>query len=166
MSKISKCTSGFTLIEILVTMFLISGGLLGVAAMQISSLNSNQTAYIHTQASLLGYEIIDRMRSNINNAQLLAASRYVTTTPKAATIKESCAINCNNSDLAENDLYEWFNQIKAHLPGCADDAINDNCASIVINANNLGYIISLRWDENRDGAIADDDPIFRLNYEL
>ncbi|WP_206606719.1 type IV pilus modification protein PilV [Steroidobacter cummioxidans] len=55
---------GFTLVEILVTVVLISVGLLGVAALQLTTLRGNQDAYVRSQASVLAGDILDRMRVN------------------------------------------------------------------------------------------------------
>src|ERR1700750_1982034 len=68
-SETHRCTPhdqqrGMTLIEVLVTLVLISVGLLGVAALQLTSLRSNQEAFVRSQASALAGDILDRMRSN------------------------------------------------------------------------------------------------------
>src|SRR5690606_22543791 len=64
-STLSERTSrGMTLVEILVTVVLISVGLLGIAALQLTTLRSNQEALIRSQASELANNILDRMRAN------------------------------------------------------------------------------------------------------
>jgi type IV pilus assembly protein PilV len=55
---------GFTLIEALVALVILSIGLLGVAGMQIAGLRNNLSAASRTQASYLADDIIDRMRAN------------------------------------------------------------------------------------------------------
>src|SRR5690606_27536649 len=55
---------GITMIEILVTVVIISVGLLGAAAMVINGLESNRNAYLRTQASILAYDMADRIRAN------------------------------------------------------------------------------------------------------
>lgn len=55
---------GATLIEVLVAMLVLSIGLLGLAGMQMTALKSNQSAYYRSQATVLAYDIIDRMRAN------------------------------------------------------------------------------------------------------
>lgn len=59
---------GLTLIEVLVTVLVLSVGLLGVAAIQSFSLQSNQAAYERTQATNLAYEFADFLR--VNRAQV------------------------------------------------------------------------------------------------
>src|ERR1044072_428032 len=55
---------GMTLVEVLVTLVLISVGLLGAAALQLTTLKNNQESYVRSQAAMLAADILDRMRSN------------------------------------------------------------------------------------------------------
>jgi type IV pilus assembly protein PilV len=59
-----RSQQGLTLIEVLVTVVVLSVGLLGVAAIQSFSLQSNQAAYERTQATSLAYEFADFLRVN------------------------------------------------------------------------------------------------------
>lgn len=63
---------GITLIEVLVTLVVLSLGLLGVAATQLSAMRDNQAALFRTQAVILAYDLLDRMRSNRAEAYALA----------------------------------------------------------------------------------------------
>ena len=55
---------GATLVEVLVALLVLSIGLLGVAALQVNALQTNQGAHVRSQASVLAYDIADRMRAN------------------------------------------------------------------------------------------------------
>lgn len=55
---------GTTLIEVLVTILVLSIGLLGLAALQGFSLQAGQSAYYRTQATNVAYEVADFMRVN------------------------------------------------------------------------------------------------------
>lgn len=159
--------SGFTLVEVLVTVFLISTGLLGLAAMEANTLSSNQSAYYTNQASLLAYSLSDRMRANKSNSSLLSTSTYATVFPKNAKSQPSCLSSyCAPNELAEEDLYEWFNLLKSALPGCANDSININCAVITVNDAANGFLITISWDDNRDDKIENPDPFFQFNVQL
>ena len=59
-----RAQSGMTLVEVLVTAVIISVGLLGVAALQLTSLKSNQESYVRSQAAMLAADLLDRMRAN------------------------------------------------------------------------------------------------------
>jgi len=174
-----KQSSGFTLIEVLIALIVLSGGLLGLAAMQAAGLQNNQIAYNRSQATQLAYDMADRMRANAANARFLALSTYITIVPNAALSQGDCvtaSVTCSSTDLAQNDLYEWNEEIKAALPGC----INANCGTITLSGS--VFIITLTWDDNRDGDIdgdggaadgdtdgdgdTDDDPLFQISLQL
>ena len=55
---------GVGMIEVLITVLVLSIGLLGLAALQGFSLQGNQVSYQRTQATNIAYEIIDDMRAN------------------------------------------------------------------------------------------------------
>lgn len=54
---------GVTLIEALITLLILSIGLLGMAAMQVRSLQFNQDAYLRSQANVLLYDMAERCRA-------------------------------------------------------------------------------------------------------
>jgi type IV pilus assembly protein PilV len=56
--------SGFTFVEALVALIVLSIGLLGVAALQLTSLRSNHSSSLRSQATLLASDMVDRMRAN------------------------------------------------------------------------------------------------------
>lgn len=62
---------GTTLIEVLVTILVMSIGLLGLAALQGFSLQAGQGAYYRTQATNLAYEVSDFAR--VNRSAAIAA---------------------------------------------------------------------------------------------
>ena len=55
---------GVTLIEILVTLIVLSVGLLGLAALQSFSLQAGQVSLLRTQATNFAYEVADHARAN------------------------------------------------------------------------------------------------------
>lgn len=50
------------MIEVLVSMFVLAVGLLGFAGMQMVGIKSNHSAQVRSQATLLAYDLADRMR--------------------------------------------------------------------------------------------------------
>ncbi len=56
--------SGFTMIEVLISMIILAIGLLGLAGLQSNSLRFNNSAYLRSQASYLAIDIADKMRAN------------------------------------------------------------------------------------------------------
>jgi len=68
--------SGFSLLEVLITIVIVSVGLLGMAALQAFSLKANQSANSRTKATALAYMIVDRMRAHGGGALATAAAYY------------------------------------------------------------------------------------------
>ena len=124
---------GFTLIEILVTVVLISVGLLGVAALQLTTLRANQESYARSQAGVLAADILDRMRSN---PLAFRAGDYDVTWNG---IK-------NTSPRAGADLTAWQTAINTTLPGSADQAAGQ------IVRNGRIVTITIRWVERAEGT--------------
>lgn len=95
---------GLSLIEVLVAIFILAVGLLGLAAMQLQSLKFTQGSQWRSQANFLAYDIVERVRANRSNV-----SSYViamdTTTQESGT------------SVAENDLITWRNQLAETIPG-------------------------------------------------
>ena len=133
---------GFTLLEILVALLVLSIGLLGLAGLQTFSLRNNHSAFLRSQAVVLAYDALDRMRSNRDQAMLGTGSAYNTSYSQAAGSYSStgCSSNCTSSDLATYDLAAWKDDV-ARLPG--------GQAQISIDANNKATV-RVRWSDNRD----------------
>ncbi len=70
---------GFTLIEVMIAVLVLSIGLLGLAGLQVTALRNNQTAFLRTQAAILSGDIIERMRRSgkLAGEVLAAAGRMV-----------------------------------------------------------------------------------------
>jgi len=117
--------SGFSLIEVLVALLVLSIGLLGLAALQTTSLQYNTDSYTRTQATLLAYDIIDRMRSNATGftggdydvADETAAANVVSTYNGCKGSSCACATTtCDAATLATYDLGQWYDRMGQLLP--------------------------------------------------
>jgi type IV pilus assembly protein PilV len=114
-------SSGFTLIEVLVSLVILSIGLLGIAKLMLFSSRSNDSAYLRSQATELAYEILDNMRANrleaINGTYITAKGATATTAAPPAAICTG-AVVCNTTQLAAYDVYEWLLRLNtASNPG-------------------------------------------------
>ena len=59
-----KCQRGTSLLEVLVSLVILSLGLLGYAGLQSVTVKNSHNAYLRTQATSLAYNVLDRMRAN------------------------------------------------------------------------------------------------------
>ncbi len=129
---------GYTLLEILVAAVLLTGGLIGLASMQANGTRLNNSAYLRTQASILAYDIVDRMRAN--RAAVVANSydlALTDATPGAA------------SSVANIDLIQWRAQLGYYLP--AGNGAVETDAGATPDAP-LRATITVEWNDGRTAA--------------
>lgn len=145
---------GTTLMEVLVSLLVLSGGMLGMASVQTVSLRNNQTAYYRTQATALSGDMVERLRANIAGVQTSSYDDVA----GAETATCFTAVGCNAAQMAGQDIFDWSAQVTAALPGgasivCLDSTGNDGTPGTE-NCDGLGrvYAIKIWWDDNRDGT--------------
>lgn len=133
---------GFTLIEVLVSLFVLSVGLLGLAALQATSLQYNTGSYFRTQATFLAYEIIDRMRANSAAVANADGNAYDQPTTSNVSIPVDCdTSNCSSANLALYDMGKWYQRTVATLPGA------DASPPTIDIDSARNAIIIIRWME-------------------
>lgn len=123
-----KPQSGFTLLEVLITMVVMALGLLGYAGLQMASLKNSASAYQRSQATILAYDMIDRMRANKAQAVGGAYSIVMGASP-------------GGSGVAGADLIDWKTLVQNALPG-GDAQITVDAAGNVL--------ITIQWADKRD----------------
>lgn len=163
--------SGFSLIEVLISIFILAVGLLGAAGLQMRSLQQEQSAYFRSQATLMAYDMADRMRSNASG---LASGEYNNPTASdnscsALTIASGATVTaCTPAQMATHDMYEWagsgssINNIANILPNgsgivCLDSSPDDGTASTPACDNSGSvYAIKIWWSDDRTQENASD----------
>ena len=91
---------GFTLVEAMVALIVLSVGLLGIAALYVETLRANRTSLYRTQAVNMATDIGDRMRSNRN-----PAGAYACGSP--------CDPAAGSNAIAIADLTDWTTQSRS-----------------------------------------------------
>jgi type IV pilus assembly protein PilV len=111
---------GFSLIEVLVALLVLSIGLLGLAALQTTSLQYNTGSYFRTQATFLAYDIIDRMRANTAAVVDNDNNGYDQPTTTNVSPPVNCdTTSCTSAELALYDVKKWYDRIVIALPDAA-----------------------------------------------
>jgi prepilin-type N-terminal cleavage/methylation domain-containing protein len=137
--------SGFTLIEILISVVILAVGLMGLSVIQSQGLKDNQDAYLRSQAIFYIYDMSDRIRANANFWQVKdtafpAKLNEINTNANDATpadhnfcssddldtggvpfrllVDEADVLlpKCDEAQMAEYDLYRWRENISENLP--------------------------------------------------
>jgi type IV pilus assembly protein PilV len=96
---------GFTLLEVLIALVILSIGLLGIAALQGVGLRSSQGAYLTSQAGLLAYDMADRIRANPE-----------TVASYNGFVGNACPDPVPTTPLLAADLAEWSCSVTTLLP--------------------------------------------------
>lgn len=137
---------GMTLVEVLVTLVIISVGLLGVAALQLTTVRNNSDAYVRAQAAVLASDMLDRMRANRNEGTL-GPERY-----------EIDMDDDNEPETtAGDDIASWRLVLAEQLPqGKGEIAYDSNTALVTI---------TIQWGE-RSANEADRTLVFRTRSTI
>lgn len=123
-------SNGFSMIEVLVAVLLLSIGLLGVAALQTNALKSNLSALQRSQANMLSYFMMDAMRANRAAAMI-----------GSYDLGKTCAAPATGT-LITNDQNVWINALKANLG-------NHSTTCGEITCNTLNCTVKVYWDDSR-----------------
>ena len=129
---------GFTLLELLVALVVLSVGFIGVTALQTVSLRNNHSAMLRSHATTLSLDILDRMRANRNGA---VTGAYDLTYSGSVT-SPGCSSNCTAAQVAQRDLTEWRFLIE-RLPGGGSE-VNVSAAGLAT--------VRVQWADERDSS--------------
>lgn len=110
--KSKRAQRGFSLVEVLIALVVLSIGLLGLAALQSVSLRVGHDSYQRTQATMLAYDIVDRMRANPAG---FAAGKYNAVTVSTSGGNDCVSTTCTTDQLADYDIKTWHSVLAAKL---------------------------------------------------
>ncbi|NOY63551.1 MAG: type IV pilus modification protein PilV [Gammaproteobacteria bacterium] len=141
-------SDGFSLIEVLISVLILSVGLLGTARLQVLGLSYNQSAYLRSQASIVAYDIVDRMRANPIGVASGGYNAIDSTTPPS---DPACiAAGCTDTELIAHDIRDWSLASLAILPS----------GSGTVTRNGNIFTVTVNWAEK--GAVENVSFTFRL----
>lgn len=141
----NRNVKAFTLVEVMVAVIILAVGLLGMATLMMTSMQSNQSAHYRSQASLLVSDITERMRGNLKQngeSQAVDTDDYVTSLTSGASCPADpgCAAGgCTPELQAQADLFAWCTALQTSIPGGG--------AAIARTGSNQ-YRIEVNWQES------------------
>jgi type IV pilus assembly protein PilV len=154
-------STGFSLVEVLVALLVLSIGLLGLAMLQVQGMKYNTNSYQRTQATLLAYDIIDRIRANKVGADAGAYCLNVTAPAdpcetNAVVATTSCGTStggCTSyTDLAKYDISQWYTLQAKYLPnsgtGAAPSKIKRQSVTTAGGKSIFQYHVTINWMEH------------------
>lgn len=158
---------GFSLVEVMVALVVISVGLLGIAKMQALALSNTSGARIRALAALEAASLAASLQANRNywgtltvkttasvqNGVVSAASDGTLSTAVVCTFGAAgSAAPCNVRQMAAFDLQQWAVAMQQVM------GLNANTAALVCNpaAGNdpVSCMITINWTESQVGANA------------
>ena len=116
-------STGFSLVEVLVSIVVLSIGLLGMVGMQAASLQANREARLQSNAVVLARELAEMIRGNKDIGVLHGTvNPYLgdfNTSPLAPAAPQYCLTSgCGDTTLiAKAQMTEWLARVNEQLPG-------------------------------------------------
>ena len=156
-TRTPRCASGFTLLEVLIALVLLSVGMLGIAALSLESLKTGQTALYRTKAINLAADMADSIRAN-RSALVDDANAFVvdlgedgtdnqcSDTMDADGVEVQAPASCTPVEMAEHSVFNWKNNLtdaRLGLPGGDGIIARDGVLPV-------RYTISVVWTDKGD----------------
>jgi type IV pilus assembly protein PilV len=139
---------GFSLVEVLVALLVLSVGLLGISKLILFSARSNDSAYFRSQATALAYSILDAMHANrqtaINGSYVIASANSA---PDPGVQCNSASPCTNPLLLAQFDLFQWKNRLLALGPTGNGSITTATTADPVSGTTSTTATVTVRWDD-------------------
>lgn len=148
-------SAGFSLIEVLIALVILSVGLLGIAAMVSLSMKSKGSSYLRTQALAQASTIIDRMRANRTSA---LAGDYncgdiqgTVTCANSTMTQQTCngdtpTTTCTTAQIADMDMWEWTQDLNNLLGNGIPGHVSYNITTTTV-AQYTQVQVALSWDD-------------------
>lgn len=118
-----RAQKGFTLAEVLASVFLLALGLIGAAGMQLHALRTTQQSAFQTVALSLATEMADMMRMTLSSADshaLLKPYLQVDFRSGEQFLNQTATcfrFACDTGQLVDFNIEQWKKRIEASLPG-------------------------------------------------
>lgn len=124
---------GFSLLEVLITVTVVSVGLLGLAGLQFVALRASNNAQQHTLATLLAEDIAERIHAN-------AVSDY--DSASIGPTSADCLANvCSPNQMRDFDRAQWYDMVNDG----GDNAPILPDTAIAITRNGDNYTVTITW---------------------
>lgn len=139
----AKRQRGFSLVEVLIALVIMSVGMLGIAGLYVQSMQAGRTSMLRHNAVTLAGDVADRIRANPR-----AGIAYA-----GAGADNGCVAmgtDCDEASMAAHDIFLWNNQAGGTLPNGGVTVLFDDTVFPPL------YTITVNWDE----------PGVNLNYSI
>jgi type IV pilus assembly protein PilV len=155
-SKVCLCQAGFSLVEVLVALVIVSVGLLGIAKMQALAYASTGVASKRSLAAIEASSLSASMSANrgywaagLAPASITVTGNVITSSDPALSAGTNCtsgaAAPCTPSQVAGYDMKSWADGLKTLL---LNDQATIVCTPYVLGVSPVNCTITITWIEN------------------
>lgn len=171
---------GFTLIEVLVTLVILTFGLLGIAGLMAKGQRASFEAFERQQAVSLASDMAERVRANRTQGAVYAAAVRSGTSPVGGEgnqydgllhggVKDCGTFTCTPAELAAYDVALWDGMLTGYSEsvvvggakvggivnarGCIDESVNTLGACPASQSYTRSLRISVAWQGNEDTVV-------------
>ncbi|HET6630766.1 MAG TPA: type IV pilus modification protein PilV [Woeseiaceae bacterium] len=148
-TRTNKGIAGFSLIEVLIALIVMSVGMLGIAGLYVHGMQAGRTSLFRHHAVTLAGDVADRIRANPH-----AGAAYI-----GAGADNNCVgggVDCSPQAMAANDIFLWQEQAAATLPDGQVAVTYDDSAVPSV------YTVKVTWSE----AGQDPAPFYDIRFPL
>lgn len=136
--KNSVSQQGFTLIESLLTLFILTIGLLGVAGMQLEGIRSGDLAMQRTAVVIKAQEMMERVRAaSGDDDDLRLLNAYLDVFDATSAADHQCNISgtvCDPpSKVAEHDVFMWQRSLEQLVPVLTASTVTRDGTNITVS---------------------------------
>lgn len=130
---------GYSLLEVLITVLIMSFGLLGLAGLQMKGLNYSHGANLRLLATQQAYDMTDRMRANMAG---MLNGNYDNISASIPGDPGCVSSYCSPAQMATYDAFRWNTDNAALLP---------SGRGTVTRSVNI-FTVTVSWDDERSGT--------------
>lgn len=146
---------GMALMEAMVAVLLLSACALAYAALQLRGLSAGNSAMWRSKATLLAYDMADRMRAN---RAAVASGQYNNLTAPQGVNDCGANSSCTPARMAQLDYAQWSATLGRELPGgkgvvCLDASPDDGAGDAPgCSGNGSMLAVKVFWSERGQPA--------------
>jgi type IV pilus assembly protein PilV len=155
-SSSKRSHRGFTLVEALVALVVLSIGMLGMAGLFVTTLRSGGSAISRMQAVNLASDLADRIRANPDGKAAYEGAAAASLTCMGSTVTP-----CNSALMAADDLLAWRTEIANTLSPGATGTVDYDDATLPAK-----YTITVSWSEAKTNSSDSTSLSYQLVMQL
>ena len=161
---------GFSLVEMLVALVILSVGMLGMAGLYVESLRAGRSALTRSEAVILVTDMADRIRANPD-----AKLNYNKLIDDTGTITAACnpplGLGCTKEQMAANDIAQWGQMVDDRYDDPSTGRVGlpsgRGTVTVVVGPVFTSYTISVSWVEvgQRNDAGGTERSSYTMEFE-